>query len=179
MSRMGFHAQQAMPCSAQCRVCNHRRCSFIYRHYRKFRSTDGIVSASILGWKWSILWRAGHHKKRAIKHLVEDEKHRLRRNDATNKWREFWRRLKPATAPIPNETGRVVQLVSIGGGAGIRFPSSLALKPGEHTECIPLCLDVSRFRQPVEGKTKCNVCEHFLSVSDMTVCTPENICSAL
>lgn len=60
---------------------------------------------------------AARHERKAIKHLLEDKKHRLRRNEETSKWREFFSGRKPATAPVGNDTARIMQLVSIGGGA--------------------------------------------------------------
>jgi hypothetical protein len=44
------------------------------------------------------------------------------------RWREFWRGHKVATVPVPNETARIVHLVSAGAGAAPKDHRYLHLK---------------------------------------------------
>lgn len=74
-------------------------------------------------------------EKRAAKvvHMEDDEERRRTFNERMRRWREFWHRMEPATAPVPNETARVVHLVSAGAGE-----ASLAFKIFDLLATAPL-----------------------------------------
>jgi hypothetical protein len=62
------------------------------------------------------LWSADARSRDHVVHVEEDAAGRRRFNERLNSWRSFWRHTGPASAPVANETARIVHFVSVAGG---------------------------------------------------------------
>lgn len=68
--------------------------------------------------------------------FLVDEKNKRVCNKLTQKWANFFRRIKPAPVPKGNETARIFQLLAIGTGESLPF---FLLCPAGSASSLPWC----------------------------------------